>query len=306
MKTIEIIVPCYNEEKMIKIFYNETKKVLDKTDLKYSFIFVDDGSKDNTLTEIKKLIKNGNISYISFSRNFGKEAAIYAGLKKSNSDYVVIIDADLQHDPSKILLMYQLIKTENYDYVITRRINREGESSFRSFLSNTFYRVFNMFSNTSMVYGLQDYCMLNKIVVEAILSMSEYNRFTKGIYGWIGFNRRVIDVENNKRIAGQSSWNFYSLFKYATEGITSFTSMPLKFATIMGMITALLSIVYMIYVIFKTIIYGETVQGYPTLVILILFLSSIQLLSLGIIGEYISKIYLETKKRPIYLVREEK
>jgi len=280
METISIIVPCYNEEEMIELFYNETKKILDEMPLKYKYIFIDDGSTDCTLKEIKKLTKDKGVSYISFSRNFGKESAMYAGLKKSNSDYVVIIDADLQHDPTKISVMYQLIKDENYDYVVTRRINRKGEDRLRAFLSDCFYKLINKFGNITITSGLQDYSMMKKQVVDAILSMSEYNRFSKGIYNWIGFNKKIIDIENKKRIAGQTSWNFTSLFRYAIEGITSFTTTPLKFATIMGIISALLSIIYMVYVFFKTIIFGEAVRGYPTLVILILFLGSIQLLSL--------------------------
>ncbi len=303
MIKISIIVPCYNEEEVIDLFYQEIKKVLVKLPVDYKIIFIDDGSIDNTLDKIKKL-NDKNVSYISFSRNFGKEAAMYAGLEKSNGDYVVIIDVDLQHDPNNLLIMYDLVTKDGYDLVATRRINREGESKFRAMCANIFYRMINRFGNISIADGIQDYCMMKKQVVDAIIKMSEYNRFSKGIYGWIGFKRKILEVENRQRRAGESSWHLNSLFKYAIEGLTSFTTAPLKFATIMGLITAISSIIYLGYVLIKTLIFGEIVKGYPTLVILILFLGSIQLISLGIIGIYLSKTYLETKKRPIYIIRE--
>ncbi|MGI6324480.1 MAG: glycosyltransferase family 2 protein [Bacilli bacterium] len=306
MKTISLVIPCYNEEQNINIFHKTVKEVLDKLPLKHKLIFVDDGSTDNTLLKIKKLATDETVTYISFARNFGKEAAIYAGLKKVDSDYAVIIDVDLQHNPNKMLIMYDLIAKENYDFIITKRIDRYGESKIKSFFANLFYKLMNKWSDITIENGIQDYCMMKRQVVDAILSVPEYHRFSKGIYNWIGFNKKIIEVKNESRKYGRSTWSFRKLVKYAIDGLTSFSILPLGFATIAGLLTAVMSIVYLAFVLIKTLVFGEVVKGFPTIVILMLFLGSIQLIALGIIGEYISKIYLEAKRRPIYIVKEEK
>lgn len=305
MKTMSIVVPCYNEKDSLNAFYDETESILKGMKVEYKYIFVDDGSTDETLLVIKKLAKNKNVNFISFSRNFGKEGAILAGLKKSDSDYTVLMDADLQHDPNILPKMFDLITNDKYDFVATRRIDRKGENKIISFFSSLFYKVINRFSDINLHSGVQDYRIMTNQVTKSVINMHEYNRFSKGLFNWVGFNGYYIEVENRERIAGKSSWDFFKLFKYAIDGITSFTISPLRFATLMGVITSFASLVYLIYVLVKTLVVGEAVPGFPTLIILILFLSSIQLIALGIIGEYLSKTYLEVKKRPSYIIKEE-
>ena len=306
MEKISIIVPCYNEEQVIKIFYDEIKKILEmiKEDYNYELVFIDDGSKDNTLNILKELRKNDeNISIISFSRNFGKEAGIYAGLNNSIGDLVVIMDADLQHPPKIILEMLKGIK-EGYDTVTTRRINRNGEPPIKSFFSKAFYKIMSKIIDFELVQGAQDFRMMKRNVVDSILLLKEYNRFSKGIFSWVGFKVKYIDIENEQRAAGKTKWSFRSLFKYAVEGIVSFSTVPLRISTILGMVISLIAIIATCTIIIQTLIYGKDVPGYASIITTVTFMGGIQLTCLGIIAEYISKMYLEIKDRPKYIIRE--
>ena len=306
MEKLSIIVPCYNEEKVINLFYEETKKVLDKIKEKYEYeiIFIDDGSKDKTLDKMKMLRNNDkNVKIISFSRNFGKEAGIYAGLSNSIGDLVVLMDVDLQHDPKVILEMIDGIN-QGYDTVTTKRIDRKGEPIFKSIFSKMFYKLMRKLVNIDLVQGAQDYRMMKRKVVDAILSLEEYNRFSKGIFSWVGFNVLYIEVENKQRVDGNSKWSFSQLVKYAIEGITSFTTSPLKISIILGFIISILAIVFGIMIIIQTIIYGKDTPGYASTITAILFIGGIQLLSIGILSEYVSKMYMEIKKRPKYIIKD--
>ncbi len=306
MEKLSIIVPCYNEEKVINLFYEETKKVLDKIKEKYEYeiIFIDDGSKDKTLDKMKMLRNNDkNVKIISFSRNFGKEAGIYAGLSNSIGDLVVLMDVDLQHDPKVILEMIDGIN-QGYDTVTTKKIDRKGEPIFKSIFSKMFYKLMRKLVNIDLVQGAQDYRMMKRKVVDAILSLEEYNRFSKGIFSWVGFNVLYIEVENKERVDGNSKWSFSQLVKYAIEGITSFTTSPLKISIILGFIISILAIIFGIMIIIQTIIYGKDTPGYASTITAILFIGGIQLLSIGILSEYVSKMYMEIKKRPKYIIKD--
>lgn len=306
MEKISIIVPCYNEELVINEFYKKTIEVLKKLNEKYSyeFVFIDDGSKDNTLNILKQLRENdSNINIISFSRNFGKEAGIYAGLNNATGDLVVIMDADLQHPPEIILEMVQGIE-EGYDTVTTQRINRKGEKLVKSAFSRLFYKIINRIVDFDLVQGSQDYRMMKRNVVDAILSLKEYNRFSKGIFSWVGFKVKYIQIENAERFAGDSKWSFKKLFKYAMEGILSFSTVPLKISTILGFIISLIAIIGTCIIIIQTLILGKVVPGYASIITAVLFMGGVQLLCLGIIAEYISKLYLEIKHRPQYIIKE--
>lgn len=305
MKKLSIIVPAYNEEEVIELFYKKLKEVIDKITerYKYEIIFVDDGSKDNTLDKLKKLRENDkNINIISFSRNFGKEAGIYAGLKNANGDMVVLLDADLQHDPENIPQMIKYIE-EGYDTVTTIR-NRKGESKVKSWFSNMFYRVMSENKEIKLKKGSQDFRMMTRQVVQAILDLKEYNRFSKGIFSWVGFKTKYIEVENKKRAAGKTKWSFMKLFRYAIEGITSFSVTPLKIATISGIIISIISIIFAIMIVMQTLIMGKDVPGYASTITSVLFMGGIQLITIGILSEYVGKIYLEIKGRPQYIVKE--
>ena len=305
MKLLSIVVPCYNEEKVLNLFYKEITNVLSQIDIDKEIILIDDGSSDSTLNLMKELSNQDNhIRYISFSRNFGKEAAILAGLTESRGDYIVLIDADLQHPPTKILEMYNRITTENVDMVATRRITRKGEPPIRSFFAKLFYKIINKISQVKIVPGCQDFRIMSREVVNSILKLTEYNRFSKGIFNWIGYNTVYIELENIERAAGETSWSFWGLLKYALEGIVAYTTAPLQVATILGFLTSSIAFIYLLYIIFKTILFGSDISGFPTIVCLILILGGFQLISLGIIGEYLSKTYLETKKRPKYFIKE--
>ena len=306
MKKISLIIPCYNEEKVINIFYIETMKILEEINEKYiyEFIFVDDGSKDRTLNILKDLRKkDDNITIISFSRNFGKEAGIYAGLNNATGDLVVIMDADLQHPPRIIFEMLKGIE-EGYDTVTTKRINRKGEPLIKSVFSKLFYKIMSKIVDFELVQGAQDFRMMKREVVDAIISLKEYNRFSKGIFSWVGFKVKYIEIENAERVAGTTKWNFKSLFKYAIEGMVSFSTVPLKISTILGLVIFLISIISTCIIIIRTLIQDEVIPGYASIIIAVLFMGGIQLISLGIIAEYISKMYLEIKNRPNYIVRE--
>ena len=301
MKTLDIVVPCYNEEEMLQIFYKEVSDNL--KNIKWNVIFVNDGSNDNTLEVIKEL-KNSydNVKYISFSRNFGKESAIYAGLDYSTEDYVVLMDADLQDPPSLIPKMMEYIK--EYDIVGTRRVTRKGEPFIRSFFARLFYKIANKITKIELVDGARDFRLMKREVVNAILDLKEYNRFSKGIFQWVGFETKWLEYENIERQKGETSWSFWELFKYSIEGIVSFTTTPLHIATIIGIFFSIIAFLSIIVIVIKTLLFGDPVEGWPSTISIILFLSGIQLFAAGIIGEYLAKIYLESKKRPLYIIKE--
>lgn len=301
MKTLDIVVPCYNEEEMLPIFYNEVSNNL--KNINWNVIFVNDGSNDNTLEVIKKL-KNSydNVKYISFSRNFGKESAIYAGLDYSTRDYIILMDADLQDPPSLIPEMLKYIS--KYDIVGTRRVTRKGEPIIRSFFARLFYKIANKITKIELVDGARDFRLMKREVVNAILDLKEYNRFSKGIFQWVGFETKWLEYENIERQKGETSWSFWELFKYSIEGIVSFTTTPLHIATIIGIFFSIIAFLSIIVIVIKTLLFGDPVEGWPSTISIILFLSGIQLFAAGIIGEYLAKIYLESKKRPLYIIKE--
>lgn len=307
MEKISIIISCYNEEKALPLFYEELTKNITKfpKDIEFEIIFVNDGSKDNTLNIIKKIsLEDKQVKYISFSRNFGKEAAIYAGLENCTGNYVTLMDADLQDPPSLLLEMYNYIITENYDAIGTRRVNRKGEPIVRSFFSRAFYKLINKMTSFEMVDGARDYVFMKRTVVDAIISLKEYNRYSKGLFSFVGFNVKWIEYQNIQRVAGKTKWSFWKLTKYALEGITAFSTAPLILSSIIGLVFCVISFLLIVAIIFKTLILGDPTSGWPSLVCIIFMVSGIQLFSLGIIGQYLSKTYLEVKQRPIYIVKE--
>ena len=306
MKKITIIVPCYNEQEALPLFYKEITKVSKKMKkVDFEYLFINDGSKDNTLSVLKDLAKKDKkVRFISFSRNFGKEAAMYAGFENATGDYVAVMDADLQDPPALLPEMLDAIEKEGYDSVATRRVTRKGEPPIRSFFARMFYKIINKISNADIVDGARDYRLMNRKMVDSIISMTEYNRFSKGIFGWVGFNTKWLEFENVERVAGETKWNFWKLFIYSLEGIVGFSTMPLQIASVLGMLFLLLSFIVIIFVIVKTLMFGDPVAGWPSLVCIIFFVSGVQLFCIGIIGQYLSKTYLETKNRPIYIVKE--
>ncbi|HEL2202091.1 glycosyltransferase family 2 protein [Streptococcus suis] len=306
MKKLSVVVPCFNEEKTIVPFLESITKIENElsSKLQFSYIFIDDGSSDGTLKVLKEVSsQNPNIHFISFSRNFGKEAALLAGLESTDGDFVTVMDVDLQDPPELLIEMYSKIN-EGYDIVATRRSNRTGEPVIRSFFANLFYKIMNRVSSTEMVDGARDFRLMTRQVVNSILELKEVNRFSKGLFSWVGYNVTYISYENRERIAGETSWNFWSLFKYSVEGFINFSDVPLTLATWAGLCSFIVSIISTIFVIIRQLIFADPVPGWASLVTVILFLGGIQLLALGIIGKYISKIFLETKKRPIYIVKE--
>lgn len=305
MNSIDIVVPCYNESQVLDIFYNAIISV-SKNMQNYSFnyIFIDDGSKDDTLSILKRLSnEDEKVKYISFSRNFGKESAMYAGLKSSNSEMVLIIDSDMQNPPSMIPEMVKALE-EGYDCCAGYRSSRKGDGNLRIFLTNKFYKITNKISEVNMPNGAGDFRLMSRKMVNSILALSEVQRFSKGIFSWVGFKTKWISFENVERAAGVSKWNFFKLFSYAIDGITAFSTFPLKIASFLGVIISFSSFIYLIYIIFKTLIYGIDVPGYASIITLILFIGGIIILSCGILGEYIGKIYLEVKNRPMYIINE--
>lgn len=308
MSLLSIIVPCYNEEENVPYFYEELMKYTDffrDENLELELLYIDDGSKDGTVEAVKRLNeKDGRVHLISFSRNFGKEAALFAGLEKSKGDYVVVMDADLQDPPSLLPEMFRYLK-EGYDSVATRRVNRKGEPVIRSFFARRFYRLMRKISKTEMVDGARDYRMMTRQMVDAVLSMHEYNRFTKGIFGWVGFRTKWLEYENVERIKGETKWSFWGLLLYSLEGITAFSTIPLSFAAIMGVVFCFLAFLLIIFIVVRTLIFGDPVSGWPSMVCIISLISGVQLFCLGIVGQYLAKTYLEVKRRPIYLVKEE-
>ena len=304
-KLISIVVSCFNEEQSLPLFYEETNNVLrNMKDIDYEFIFVDDGSTDNTLNIIKKLSKSDKVKYLSFSRNFGKEAAMLAGLEYSKGDYVTLMDADLQDPPSLIPEMYKILLNEDYDMIGTRRVSRKGEPKLRSFFSRMFYRLINKMSRIEMVDGARDYRLMKRKVVDNIISLKEYNRYSKGIFSFVGFKTKWLEYENVKRVAGETKWSFWKLFKYALEGIVGFSTFPLVLSALAGLFFCFLAFIMIIIIIIKTLIFGDPVSGWPSMICVIFFIGGIQLFVMGIMGQYLAKTYLETKRRPIYIIRE--
>ena len=305
MEKISIIVPCYNEEEALPLFYKEVNKVSETMDEEFEFIFVNDGSSDKTLEVIKNLAKlDERCKYINFSRNFGKEAAMYAGLELSTGNYVTLMDADLQDPPSLLPKMLKLIKEEGYDSVGTRRVTRKGEPPIRSFFARMFYKIINKMSKVEMVDGARDYRLMTRQMTNAIINLKEYNRYSKGLFSFVGFNTKWLEYENVQRVAGETKWSFWKLFLYAIDGIVAFTTAPLTIAAIMGLIFCLIAFIMIIVIIIKTLAFGDPTSGWPSLACIIFLVSGIQLFALGIIGQYLSKTYLETKKRPIYIIKE--
>lgn len=306
MNTLEFIVPCYNESEALPAFYEAVSNVFaNLSGVAASLIFVDDGSRDSTLEAIKSIAeKDSSVKYISFSRNFGKEAAMLAGLKMSRADFVGIIDADLQHSPELIPEMLKAVADEGYDIAAARRVDRSGEAKLKSAFSRAFYKLINRISDAQIEEGAQDFRIMSRKVVNAIISMPEYNRFSKGIFSWVGFKTKWFEHENQKRVAGTTKWSFWKLFTYAADGIIGFSTAPLKLSLIVGTFTSLIGFLYALYTIVKTLIFGPDVNGYPSLICAILIIGGLVLISLGITGEYIARMYMEVKNRPDYIINE--
>lgn len=307
MDKISIIVPCYNEEEAMPIFYEEITKIADKMKKKcdFEFIFVNDGSKDKTLEVARELSgKDKRVRYVSFSRNFGKEAGMLAGLEASRGDYVAIMDVDLQDPPALIEEMYETLKKEDYDCVATRRVSRDGEPPIRSFFAELYYKLINKISKTEIVNGARDFRLMTRQMVDSILELKEYNRFSKGIFSWVGYKTKWLEYKNVERVAGTTKWNFWKLFLYSLESIVAFSTVPLAIASILGILFCLVAFIMIVVIVIKTLTVGDPVAGWPSLVCIILLVSGLQLFCMGIIGQYLSKTYLEVKKRPVYIVKE--
>jgi glycosyltransferase involved in cell wall biosynthesis len=308
MKLLSVVVPCYNEEENIPAFYEELLKnepFFDESDLTLELIFVDDGSTDESLTAIKQLCAgDGRVRLVSFSRNFGKEAAIYAGLAKAGGDYIVFMDADLQDPPALLPEMFGCL-AEGYDQIATRRVNRKGEPIIRSFFARRFYRLMRKISRTEIVDGARDYRLITRQVAEAILAMPEYNRFTKGIFGWVGFRTKWVEFENIERRRGETKWSFWRLFAYSLDGIAAFSTMPLKLSSVMGLFFCFVAFLFLIVIVVRALLFGDPTSGWPSLVSIILLVGGIQLFCIGIMGEYMAKTYMEVKNRPLYIIKEE-
>lgn len=300
---LSIVVPCFNEEEALPIYYRETKKILDTMDIDYELLFIDDGSRDNSLLEMMMLSEmDNNVYYYSFSRNFGKEAAMYAGLKNSRGDYVTIMDVDLQDPPALLPEMLNKIRNEGYDSVATRRKDRKGESKIRSFFANMFYKIINKMSDADIVSGARDYRLMNRKMVDAVVSISESNRFSKGIFGWVGFNTYWLSYDNVERSAGKTKWSFWKLTKYAINGIIDFSNTPLDIASFFGIFMTFVAFVMLIFIVVRKLLFGDPVQGWTSTICVIIFIGGIQLFCIGIMGQYIGKTYMESKDRPIYIV----
>ena len=306
MALITIVVPCYNEEQALPLFYQEITRVAQEmAPVDFEFLFVDDGSKDNTLPVLRSLAEaDKRVRFLSFSRNFGKEAGMLAGLQHAKGDFVALMDADLQDPPSLLPELYHAVTQEGYDCAATRRTTRQGEPPIRSFFARQFYRLINRISDADIVDGARDYRLMRHSVVNAILSLGEYNRFSKGIFGWVGFKTKWVPYENVERVAGETKWSFWKLFRYSLEGIVGFSTVPLAMASVLGVVLCLAAAVAILVIVVKTLLFGDPVGGWPSMMCAILFLGGVQLLSIGILGQYLAKTYLETKKRPVYLVRE--
>ena len=302
---ISLIVPCYNEQDALPIFYEEVIKIIDKMQCEYEIIFVNDGSKDKNLEILKKFSKkNENVTYLSFSRNFGKEAAMYAGFCNVGGDYIAVMDADIQDPPSLLPEMVKLLESEDYDSVATRRVSRDGEPPIRSWFARKFYQLINKISDADIVDGARDFRLMKRKMVDAIVSMNEYNRFSKGIFGWIGFKTYWLPFKNVERIAGETKWNFWKLFKYAIDGIINFSEAPLSIASWSGMGMTLIAFVMMAVIIIRRLCFGDPVAGWASTMCVIIFIGAVQLFSIGIMGQYLAKTYNETKHRPHYIISE--
>lgn len=309
VEKISLVVPCYNEEQTIPILYKTVNKVRPLLrGYQIEYIFVDDGSHDKTLEKLQQLHKHDpeNVHYISFSRNFGKEAALYAGLQHANGALVAVMDADLQDPPEQLPKMLAGILDEGYDVVGTRRADRKGEPALRSFFSILFYKLMSKISDAQMIQGVRDFRLMTRQVVDSILKMNEYNRFSKGIFTWVGFKTKYLEYQNRDRVAGETSWSFWKLFRYSIEGIINFSDVPLLIASFVGIISFFVAVICMIFIIIRKLVYGGSVNGWASLVTIILGMGGLQLFCLGIVGKYIGNIYLEVKKRPIYIVKEYK
>ncbi|NQP36522.1 glycosyltransferase family 2 protein [Streptococcus suis] len=303
---ISVIVPCFNEEEAIPYFYDAMEKVRKEMGLQFEYIFVNDGSKDRTLTVLRQLSgQDRTVRYLSFSRNFGKEAALYAGLQAAQGDLVTVMDVDLQDPPEMLMEMKAMLDgNPDLDCVGTRRVSRDGEPPIRSFFAKLFYKLMNKISQVEVVDGARDFRLMRRHMVDSILSVSEYNRFSKGIFAWVGFETEYLPYENVERVAGETSWSFWKLLSYSIEGIINFSDTPLNIASYTGFFTFLLSLVLMVFVVFKTLVFGDPTIGWPSTICIILFLGGLQLMTIGILGKYLAKVFLETKKRPIYIVKE--
>lgn len=305
MEKLTLIVPCYNEEEALPYFYEEVCRVVGELNYETELLFVNDGSKDNTLSVIKGFAeKDERVKYLSFSRNFGKEGAMYAGFCNASGDLVAVLDADMQDPPSLLPKMIELIESGEYDSVATRRVNRKGEPKIRSFFARMFYKLMGRISDADIVDGARDFRLMKRKMVDAIVSMGETNRFSKGIFGWIGFKTYWLEYENVERVAGETKWSFWKLFKYSLEGVTNFSDTPLKIASWSGIFFTFASVIAMFFVFIRALLFGDNVAGWPSTICIILFIGGIQLFCLGIMGQYISKIFRETKKRPIYIIAE--
>lgn len=307
MSLLSIIVPCYNEEENVSYFYeelikNDTYFAAEGVDLE--ILYVDDGSKDRTVEEVKKLReRDERVHLLSFSRNFGKESAMYAGLENAKGDFVAIMDVDLQDPPSLLPEMFEQIK-QGYDSVATRRVTRKGEPPIRSFFARCFYRLMKKISKTEIMDGARDFRLMKRSMVDAIVSMTEYNRFTKGIFGWVGFKTKWIEFENVERVKGETKWSFWKLFIYSLDGIMAFSTVPLMISSVLGVLFCLLAFAMIIFIIVRKILFGDPVSGWPSLVCIILMVSGVQFFCTGILGQYLAKTYMEVKRRPIYILRE--
>ena len=306
MPEISIVVPCYNEEASLPLFYREITRVAAEMDYAdFEFVFIDDGSEDNTLPTLRRLAAaDRRVRFVSFSRNFGKEAGMLAGLEAATGDYIALMDADLQDPPALLPELYKAVTEEGYDCAATRRTTREGEPPIRSFCARMFYKIINKISDADIVDGARDYRLMRRSLVDALLALSEYNRFSKGIFGWVGFKTKWVPYVNVERVAGETKWSFRKLFRYSLEGIVAFSTVPLALASVLGVLVCLAAFVFVVVVLVKTLAFGDPVGGWPSMMCVILFLGGVQLLCIGILGQYLSKTYLETKRRPVYLVRE--
>ena len=305
MKLLSIVVPCYKEEEALPLFYSEVRKVLDTIDIDYEIIFVDDGSTDQTLNVMYKLSEaDSKVHYISFSRNFGKEAAMYAGMANAKGDYVVIMDADLQDPPALLPKMLEILENGEYDSVATRRVSRRGEPVIRSFFARMFYKIINKITDADVVDGARDFRLMKRKMIDAVVAMTEYNRFSKGIFGWIGFKTYWMPFENVERVAGETKWSFWKLARYAVDGIFNFSQIPLKISSWTGLVMTFVSVLWLIYIIVKRVIFGNPVAGWASTACIIIFVGGIQLFCMGIMGQYIARIYMETKNRPHFIVAD--
>ncbi len=306
MNKITVIVPCYNEEQSLHFFYEEMERVAaEMKEVAFEYLFIDDGSKDKTLECIHGLkAKDEKVHYVSFSRNFGKEAAIYAGLSHASGDYVAIMDADLQDPPSLLPEMYHAVTEEGYDSAATRRVTRKGEPPIRSFFARRFYHIMNKISDVELMDGARDYRLMSRAYVDALLAMGEYNRFSKGLFGWVGFKTKWLEFENVERVAGETKWSFWKLFQYSLDGIVAFSSMPLYIASVLGAAMCGVSVIAILFIIIRQLTFGGSVAGWPSMACIVILIGGLQLLSIGILGIYLSKTYLEVKRRPIYIAKE--